>query len=171
MAQPGRIPKGRVVSDLVSAYDVFPTLLAYLGLPDDDSSARRPGRSYAPLLQGRPQPSQEAIVVFDEYGPVRMVRTHDWKYVQRHPDGPHELYDLRADPGEQRNLIDAPLHTAVRNELRRTLSEWFERYSDPEIDGTRWAVTGAGQLRRPTADMTPEAAFASVPIAALKKAV
>jgi arylsulfatase A-like enzyme len=169
MAQPGRIPEARVVSDLVSAYDIYPTLLAYLALPDDDGSIRRPGRSYAPLLQGRPQPSQEAIVVFDEYGPVRMVRTHDWKYVQRHPDGPHELYDLRADPGERRNLIDARDHAAVQDELRRTLSDWFERYSDPEIDGTRWSVTGAGQLRRPTPETTPEAAFASVPIAALKK--
>jgi arylsulfatase A-like enzyme len=100
-----------------------------------------------------------------------MVRTHDFKYVQRHPDGPDELYDLRADPAERRNLIDAPAHAAVLNELRRTLTEWFGRYADPEIDGTRWNVMGAGQLRRPTPEMTPDAAFASVPIAALKKAV
>jgi arylsulfatase A-like enzyme len=100
-----------------------------------------------------------------------MVRTHDWKYVQRHPDGPHELYDLRLDPGERRNLIDAPAHAAVQDELRRTLSEWFERYSDPDIDGTRWSVSGAGQLRRAAPDTAPEAAFASVPIAALKKAI
>ena len=59
----------------------------------------------------------------------------------------------------------------MQNELRRTLSEWFERYSDPDLDGTRWSVTGAGQLRRAAPETARETAFASVPIAALKKAI
>ncbi len=33
-----------------------------------------------------------------------MVRTRDWKYVHRYPDGPHELYDLARDPGERANV-------------------------------------------------------------------
>ena len=48
----------------------------------------------------------ENVVVYDEYGPVRMVRTKEWKYVHRYPYGPHELYDLVNDPDEKHNLID-----------------------------------------------------------------
>ncbi len=47
----------------------------------------------------------ESIVVFDEYGPVRMIRTREWKYVHRYPYGPHELYHLAGDPGERMALV------------------------------------------------------------------
>ena len=44
---------------------------------------------------------------------TRAVRTDDWKYVARHPDGPHELYDMRRDPQERFNLFGQP-GTAAR---------------------------------------------------------
>ena len=42
-------------------------------------------------------------MIYDEYGPVRMIRTRAWKYVHRCPYGPHELYDLANDPEEKAN--------------------------------------------------------------------
>ena len=65
-------------------------------------------RSTAAALVG-----SDPIVVFDEYGPVRMVRTSQWKYVHRYPDGPHELFDLvqrsrRADEPRRRSVRDIP---------------------------------------------------------------
>ena len=70
----------------MSQYDFMPTLLDYLGLPDpnDDMS---PGRSFLPALSGETNDAWEEIVVFDEYGPVRMIRTQEWKYVHRYPYG------------------------------------------------------------------------------------
>ena len=35
------------------------------------------------------------MVIYDEYGPVHVVRTQEWKYVYRHAHGPHELYNSR----------------------------------------------------------------------------
>jgi choline-sulfatase len=35
----------------------------------------------------------------------RAVRGERWKYVHRHPGGPHELYDMQADPQERFNLV------------------------------------------------------------------
>lgn len=145
VSQPGRVRQGVVVDDLVSIYDFRPTLLDWAGVDDPDAE-RRPGRSFAGLLDaGLPLPEpRDHVVVFDEYGPTRMIRTRDWKYVHRYPDGPHELYDLRADPGERRNLIG----TAPDGELRDRLESWFRVWADPERDGRRFPVRGLGQLAR-----------------------
>jgi hypothetical protein len=86
------------------------------------------------------------VFVCDEYGPVRMIRDRRWKYVHRYPYGPHELYDLAADPQEKSNLAHQPGHDRVIADLKGRLEEWFHRYVDPARDGVREAVTGAGQI-------------------------
>jgi arylsulfatase A-like enzyme len=165
---PGRIPAGIVSERLISAYDVFPTLHEYLGFGTDTRSGR-PGTSFRATLDGVAEGERGPVVVFDEYGPVRMIRTRDWKYVHRDPAGPHELYDLTADPDERHDLIDDPRHAGMAAELRGQLTAWFDSYVDPVIDGRKWGVTGAGQLGRTEAGVASEKRFATVPIAALKK--
>lgn len=137
--------------DLVSAYDVFPTLLELAGI-SWHGTERLPGSSFAKLLllqeQGRePEGGRQGrtVVVCDEYGPVRMIRDKEWKYVHRYPYGAHELYHLKSDPGEERNLYGDPLYDEKVMELRRRMEEWFERYTCEGKDGVRQAVTGAGQ--------------------------
>jgi choline-sulfatase len=76
---------------------------------------------------------------------VRMVRTHDWKYVYRHAYGPHELFDLRNDPDERQNLADDPGQAARIRELKGLLDEWFARYVDPRRDGLTQDGTAQGQ--------------------------
>ena len=144
-AQPGVLPDGVVNRDLLSHYDVLPTLLDYLNMENPEADSL-PGRSFAPLLRGESLTGRDSVVVFDEYGPVRMIRTREWKYVHRYPYGPHELYSLVSDPGEEQNLIDRPEHAAVQGELRAKLERWFVRYVNPEIDGAREAVAGKGQM-------------------------
>ncbi len=145
MSHPGRIQPGAVCGRLLSQYDIFPTLLDWAGLPNPDA-AGMPGRSFAPLLAGRSAPERDSVVVFDEYGPVRMIRAREWKYVHRYPYGPHELYDLANDPGEARNLAGEPAQQPRLADLRGQLAEWFARFADPRLDGAREAVTGKGQL-------------------------
>jgi choline-sulfatase len=156
ISQPGRVPQGIVSDAMLSQYDVMPTLLEWLGF-EYPGAVRLPGQSFAPLLRGQPLPDREAVVVlderrggehavFDEYGPVRMIRTKEVKYVHRYPYGPHELYDLVNDPGERQNLIDEPGHQRLVRDLKAGLEEWFVRYVDPRLDGTHEAVTGKGQL-------------------------
>jgi choline-sulfatase len=145
MAQPGRIPAGRVNRELLSGYDLFPTLVEYLGITYRPAR-RQPGRSFAALLEGRPDAAREDVVVYDEYGPVRMVRTRDWKYVHRYPDGPHELFDLAADPDERHDCIGDPAFTGIVAQLRQRLEGWFRQYVDPARDGIDKGITGCGQL-------------------------
>jgi len=147
VAQPGRVGSGRVRSELLSGYDVFPTLVDYLGLAHAPSHAK-PGRSFRAALEGDGVAADRPVVVYDEYGPVRMVRMREWKYVHRHPEGPHELFDLVRDPGERHNRVDDPAVAAVVADLRGQLDGWFRTYVDPARDGVDKGVTGCGQLGR-----------------------
>lgn len=145
-SHPGRIPQGRVCDELASGYDFMPTLLDYVRLGCAEAE-RLPGRSILPLLEGEETiRGGDPIVIYDEYGPVRMIRTREWKYIHRYPYGPHELYDLVHDPGERRNRIDDPACEQQRVELKALLDNWFTRYADPAVDGVREPVTGYGQM-------------------------
>jgi len=150
ISRPGHVPAGRTCDAMLSHYDVMPTLLDYLGI-EGEAPDGLPGRSFAPLLRGkplcgRPFDGRDEVVVYDEYGPVRMIRTREWKYVHRYPYGPHELYDLVNDPDERRDLVGEPDRQEVIVEMRRRLEEWFFRYVDPAVDGAREPVTGRGQI-------------------------
>lgn len=145
MALPGRIPAGTVNSELLSQYDFMPTLLDYLGLPHPNA-AGLPGRSFAGLLRGEPAAGRENVVVFDEYGPARMIRSREFKYIHRYPYGPHEFYDLKNDPNETRNLADDAGFASIIASMRLQLGQWFGKYVNPELDGARLPVKGSGQV-------------------------
>lgn len=145
VSRPGHIPGGIVNNDLLSHYDFMPTLLDYLGL-EDETVAERPGRSFAPLLRGEGLEDCGDVIIYDEYGAVRMIRTKAWKYIHRYPYGPHELYHLTKDPEERHNLVEEEDVQPIRELLKSKLDDWFIQYTDPRKDGTRENVTGSGQL-------------------------
>jgi arylsulfatase A-like enzyme len=144
VSQPGRVPAGLRNADLLSQYDFMPTVLEWAGVANP-AAAGLPGRSFAPILRGE-SVGARPVVVFDEYGPVRMIRDGGWKYVHRYPYGPHELYDLASDPDEAVNLVQRPECRDRVRSMRDELERWFERYVDPARDGAREGVTGKGQL-------------------------
>lgn len=153
ISQLGRLPEDSLCQALLSQYDFMPTLLDYLGL-ENPVAEDLPGRSFLPLLSDPGSDEHDFVVVFDEYGPTRMIRTHEWKYIHRYPYGPHELYDLAHDPGERVNLLDDERTFSLSVEAKRALAlslqgqleVWFEQYVDPTRDGVREAVCGRGQL-------------------------
>jgi arylsulfatase A-like enzyme len=147
VSHPGRVPRGTVSDAMMSQYDFMPTLLDYLDLPPVEDETL-PGRSFLPVWLGQEEGGRDEVVVYDEYGPVRMIRTRKWKYVHRYPYGPHELFNLAEDPDERTNLLADELSMDVVNDLRTRMTRWFERYVDPVRDGIRTGVTGAGQAQR-----------------------
>ena len=158
MSQPGLIAENKVASAMVSQYDFMPTLLNYVGF-DTKKDDLSPGQSFTNVLFNETNEDKDEMVIFDEYGPVRMIRTQEWKYIHRYPYGPHELYDLVNDSSEQKNLVDEKSKTALIGEMRRLLANWFDRYVIPNLDGSRWPVTGGGQARKITADQGGEGSF------------
>jgi len=121
----------RVASEMVLNMDVAPSVLDLCGqppfLPID-------GMSVKPLLSGAPAPWRKSWMYeynFETEFPytpnVRGVRTDDWKYIH-YPNGEGqpdtekaELYDIKADPKEQHNLIDEPSAQGKLAELRTEL--------------------------------------------------
>ena len=146
ISHPGHIPEGAVQQEMVSAYDFMPTLLDYLGLPLPEG-VDLPGQSVLPLWRGEDGAGRDEVVIYDEYGSTRMVRTEAWKYVHRYPDGPHELYDLANDPDERANLANDFAQGARIGELQGRLEAWFARFTAPGRDGREYDVKGHGQLR------------------------
>ena len=143
---PGRIPAGAVSDLLVSNYDFLPSVLGHLGLGDRMPRApRSPGRDFSPVLRGETVPWDDAV--FYEFETCRAVRTGTHKLVVRHPSGPHELYDMRADPMERFNLFGQPGTAALAAGLRARLDTFFSTYSDPQYDIWRG---GRSKARRQT---------------------
>ena len=113
MAGPG-IVQG-TAQNAVSLVDLLPTFLEIadgdhqlLGEPID-------GRSLMPLARGETDPVDEAIGEYcaEMTGfPVIMIRRGTFKYIHCDSDPP-QLYDLRADPGERRNLAARAEHADI----------------------------------------------------------
>lgn len=55
---------------------------------------------------------------------------YDWVYGQRPK---YELYDLKNDPHETKNLADDPAHAAIKNELEQRLLSELKRTGDPRL--------------------------------------
>jgi len=103
---PGARHAGRAVPVMVNALDLLPTALAELGVP---LPAGLPGEALQPLLEGRAGGRETCYLTECTWMRKRGWRTPRWKLIQAlEPDiygTPEvELYDLAADPEEQRNL-------------------------------------------------------------------
>ena len=141
---PGRVAAGVVEERPASAVDLLPTLADLTGASPHEDPLRA-GRSLAPRLLGEEAEEPSApIVIHDEYGALRMLRTERWKLVLRR-EGPTELYDLEQDPGEERNLAGRPEHAERQADLAARLEDWFARHSTPALDAWGGDVDGEGQ--------------------------
>ncbi len=138
---PGRIAPGQVPAPMVSSYDYFPTILEYLDL-EAPPDKRRVGRSYADFLRGR-KPAWRNRLYF-EYAYVRGIRTENLKLVERIKRYPTEMFDIEADPGETRNVIDDAAYRTQRDALRADLAVFFRRNGAPPLED--WHSTTNQQL-------------------------
>jgi arylsulfatase A-like enzyme len=105
---PSRIPAGRAVTEPVSLRNIPATVVDLLGLT---ASSPFPGHSLArhwsvdgPREEGTADdPVQSEL---PELG-LRSLRIGPKVYIW-HADGAEQLFDVRADPAEDCNLVDAP---------------------------------------------------------------
>jgi len=104
LANPRLFPRPAVVDEVVvSLADLAPTILDLLGVEDP------PPRDGLSLLGTKPDPKRsvyvESLVPYLDFGwaPLFGLRRLRESYVQAPRP---ECYDLRSDPGEQRNLLD-----------------------------------------------------------------
>jgi len=122
--------RGQTNDDFVLNVDLAPTLLAAAGIP---APKRMQGRDFAPLYLtpgGKISPPWRDAFLH-EHGTISnknripssdAVVRRDFKYTYW-PEWDHEdLYDLRADPLEQKNLARLPEHAETLAALRKQLA-------------------------------------------------
>ena len=135
---PGKVPANVRLRNMVSNYDLMPTVLTHVGLEDKaPKDWKSPGRSFAAMLRGKELPGVDwKNEVFYEFENVRAIRTAEWKFVKRFNQRPNELYNLKDDPDERKNLVN---HLNQKNalklhELDSRLFLFFNKFADPKYD-------------------------------------
>jgi arylsulfatase A-like enzyme len=122
---PGRLPVQASKPDLVANYDFVPSVCDALGV--NPPARNLPGRSYLPILQGKPLPKDKPWprYVFSQLRETEMARDTRYKLVVRDMGkGPGELYDLINDPGERLNQYTNPAYLNVKERLTKALEGW-----------------------------------------------
>jgi arylsulfatase A-like enzyme len=99
---PGRIKPGQVSDQIWAFWDFAPTAAELAGT---EMPANIDGISMAPTLLGGQQKDHEFLYwEFHERGSKQAVRMGDWKAVRLKPGAPLELYNLKTDIGETKNV-------------------------------------------------------------------
>jgi arylsulfatase A-like enzyme len=126
---PNNPQNGKKIETPVSTIDFYPTLLDITGtvnkIPVD-------GKSILPLLKGNADTSLQNRTLYWHYPhyyptttPVSAIREGKWKLMEYLEDGHTELYNLDADPGETRNLVNEEQKKA--GVLLEKLQNWKKR--------------------------------------------
>lgn len=159
----GGLSGGKRYSELVSHVDLLPTLLEGIGLSGPDNLHGK--SYWPLLQGERYQENQAIYAektFHTAYEPMRAVRTNKYKLVVNFEVGPlidvpddvrhspiyplmldritgqrapFELYDLQADPGEEKNLSGMSETAEVEKEMVNLLRDWMQATGDPLLMG------------------------------------
>ncbi|MBN1341832.1 MAG: sulfatase-like hydrolase/transferase [Phycisphaerae bacterium] len=125
---PGRIKPGGTSDALVSSIDVLPTLLEMTGVKPP---AGIDGASFSSVLK-EPGRSHRDAILCNSMERNLTVATDRWKYVLNwSPRDLDELYDLKADPGEMKNLAGDKAHAETVHQMRRRIRKWLHETRHP----------------------------------------
>lgn len=151
---PGAARAGTTVDTPVASIDLFPTIAEAAGLRVRDAD----GVSLMPLLAGkglRPRPLFWHYPHYSNQGgePSSAIRDGDWKLIEFYAGGRRELYNLRNDIAERRNLVQQ--QPAVARKLSLALHQWLRQTGarlpepNPKAD-PQWPGLGLTGAEPPT---------------------
>ena len=160
----GRFDGGRRDRALLSNCDLMPTILDLAGAPPVAGLDGRSFLGLLDGGEYEPRDSVFSEMTWhDKYNPMRSIRTTRSKYIRNFGDRPlvylpldvyqglagremrdeyygsrrpeEELYDLKADPWERRNLADDPAQADTLADLRSRVERWMAETHDPLLRG------------------------------------
>jgi len=153
------------VGALTEAIDVMPTILNWYGLPIPRACD---GTSLRPWLHGETPTAWRDAVHFEydlrggwpragvpplglglDEASLAVTRTAAWKYVH-FATLPPVLYDLRADPGEMRNVAGDPAYAGLLAHAAGRMLSWRLKHADRTL--THLCATPNGLVDRIAAD-------------------
>jgi arylsulfatase A-like enzyme len=127
---PGVTPAGSVCAEPIITMDLYPTILQITGVKGDAKhNAKVDGVSLVPLLRD-PKSHLKRDTIFWHYPhyhpggatPYGAIRAGDWKLIEFYEDDHVELYNLKDDVGEKKDLAKKELDRVV--EMRKRLAVW-----------------------------------------------
>ena len=124
---PGITKSGSKSQTPVSGIDWYPTLLELCGV-EIPKKQKVDGVSLVPLLKGKTITDRPLYWHYPHYGnqggePSSIIMEGDWKLIYYHEDDRYELYNLRNDIGEQKNLMVKESKHASK--MRKKLDNWL----------------------------------------------
>ena len=129
----GVIKAGQKIQAPLHAVDLFPTMIAAAGRKAPPT-LHLDGINLLPLLQGKKNPIAEREIIHNAMGKRAAIRAGDWKLLQNADHGKpttpnsYELYNIRKDPSEQRNL--AAQHPQIVEKLKKRIQFWNSRQNN-----------------------------------------
>jgi choline-sulfatase len=114
--------------NLASGMDIMPTLCDYAGIKPPASMR---GVSLRPILEADDSTLRQFIVSEANSNTGRMLRTQDFKYIGYVDDPVEQLFDMRNDPGETRNLAPDSHYGPTLAEHRRFLGQHEAKLNVP----------------------------------------
>ncbi|HEY3318974.1 MAG TPA: sulfatase-like hydrolase/transferase [Planctomycetota bacterium] len=121
------IPKGKRSEALCQLFDLYPTLASAAGLKVPDTVD---GKDLWPVLRGEKADVRDATL-HAYRGIQRAVRTHDAKLIEYLVKGQRttQLFDLKNDPWEMKNLADDPAHAGLLKSMRERYEQLTKEYA------------------------------------------
>ena len=131
VSAPGFLPKAKVIDEQVVNYDYLPTFCDMLGISMKKISQRVDGVSLWPLWTGK-KTSLKKRALYWHYPLAEphflggrssaTVRYGEWKLMQFYDTGEVELYNLKDDVSETKNILAE--HMEVAADLMKKLDVW-----------------------------------------------
>jgi len=131
-----KIEKGIKLDNLALNIDLAPSILAIAGIPIPDEMD---GMSLYPFIRGqvavpREDFFMEHVGVIEVETPIpdsRGVRTEEWKYIRYINVEPEveEMYNIRMDPLESRNLAHDEKYSDVKEQLLKRYENYLKEMS------------------------------------------
>ncbi|MFF2487599.1 sulfatase [Microbacterium sp. NPDC058062] len=157
MRWPAEIEPGARCDAIITNVDFAATFLDVCGVDAASALPSSQGRSFRQLLRGE-QVEDWADAAYYRYwehdDPIHAapahygIRTNDHKLIYYYGAGlgvpgasdrifepEWELYDLKSDPTEVRNVADDPAYADIKQRLERKLAEYQARYADEPYVG------------------------------------
>ena len=128
---PGRVKAATTTDEVACSIDFFDTILDATVDPKDNPEVAGPrdGVSLLPVFGGEKLKDRPIFWHYPHYSnqggrPGGAVRYKQFKYAEYYEDGRRELFNVKADISESRNLIGDPAVKAVPDELAKELAAW-----------------------------------------------
>jgi arylsulfatase A-like enzyme len=140
---PKEIKPGTTIDKLVQNLDFAPTLLEYAGVTIPKEMQ---GESFRKLVSGESGEWRDAVYyTYYEYPSVHMVKRHygvateRYKLMHFYYDVDEwEMYDLKTDPQELKNIYDDPEYADIKKMMHERLQELRTKYGDSDANDKKF---------------------------------